>query len=361
MKLLSSVVSLALIACRRRAAHGAAGGSRRRIARRRRAIPADARPPKGMCRVWIDGVPAAQQPAATDCPTAVKNRPANARVLFGDDFADSAKTKTGDKPKLPPNIKGFTGVKPARRRFCRSDHRDSKSRVEGRDARDAIRHPERLLCARPSTLDPAAFTLLGASQRPRSVPPRPRRVRRRRAADRTRHRHRADARGVRDDRARRRTPHRDVSRARLRRASARARARRGAASGSSPAPARARRSRSGRSPRRSSRTTTLKVGVVNREREATPETPSWNVIIVTTGIARRWFEEGDILATDTIVVDEIHQTSAELELCLALGKRVGCRYVWLSATVNPAVLRALPRLGRRARGLRLRSEEGRAT
>jgi hypothetical protein len=80
----------------------------------------------------------------------------------------------------------------------------------------------------------------------------------------------------------------------------------------------------------------LKVGVVNREREATPETPTWNVIVVTTGIARRWFEEGDILKSDTIVVDEIHQTSAELELCLALGKRVGCRYVWLSATVNPA-------------------------
>jgi hypothetical protein len=80
----------------------------------------------------------------------------------------------------------------------------------------------------------------------------------------------------------------------------------------------------------------LKVGVVNREREATPETPTWNVIVVTTGIARRWFEEGDILKTDTIIVDEIHQTSAELELCLALGKRVGCRFVWLSATVNPA-------------------------
>src|SRR3954462_3332537 len=82
-------------------------------------------------------------------------------------------------------------------------------------------------------------------------------------------------------------------------------------------------------------TADLRVGVVNREREATPETPTWNVIIVTTGIARRWFEEGDILATDTLVVDEIHQTSAELELCLALGKRAGCRFVWLSATVNP--------------------------
>ncbi|HJU88209.1 MAG TPA: DEAD/DEAH box helicase [Gemmatimonadaceae bacterium] len=79
----------------------------------------------------------------------------------------------------------------------------------------------------------------------------------------------------------------------------------------------------------------LKVGVVNREREATPETPSWNVVIVTTGIARRWFQDGDILPQDTLVVDEIHQTSAELELCLALGKRVGCRFIWLSATVDP--------------------------
>jgi ATP-dependent helicase HrpA len=83
------------------------------------------------------------------------------------------------------------------------------------------------------------------------------------------------------------------------------------------------------------RTDTLRVGVVNREREATPETPTWSVIVVTTGIARRWFQDGDILATDTLVVDEIHQTSAELELCLALGKRVGCRFIWLSATVDP--------------------------
>jgi ATP-dependent helicase HrpA len=82
-------------------------------------------------------------------------------------------------------------------------------------------------------------------------------------------------------------------------------------------------------------TTDLRVGVVNREREATPETPTWNVIVVTTGIARRWFQDGDIQPQDTLIVDEIHQTSAELELCLALGKRVGCRFIWLSATVDP--------------------------
>jgi hypothetical protein len=80
----------------------------------------------------------------------------------------------------------------------------------------------------------------------------------------------------------------------------------------------------------------LAVGVVNREREATPETPGWNVVIVTTGIARRWFQDDLITGRDTVIVDEIHQTSAELELCLALGKRAGCRYIWLSATVDPS-------------------------
>ncbi len=79
----------------------------------------------------------------------------------------------------------------------------------------------------------------------------------------------------------------------------------------------------------------LKVGVVNREREATPETASCNVVVVTTGIARRWLTDDLVFPRDTVVVDEIHQTSAELELCLALGKRVGVRFIWLSATVDP--------------------------
>ncbi len=84
----------------------------------------------------------------------------------------------------------------------------------------------------------------------------------------------------------------------------------------------------------------LRVGVVNREREATPETPGWNVVVVTTGIARRWLTDELVTGRDTIVSDEIHQTSAELELCLALAKRAGCRFIWLSATVDPTVYRA---------------------
>jgi ATP-dependent helicase HrpA len=83
----------------------------------------------------------------------------------------------------------------------------------------------------------------------------------------------------------------------------------------------------------------LRVGVVNREREATPETAACNVVVVTTGIARRWLTDGLVNKQDTIVVDEIHQTSAELELCLALGKRNNCRFIWLSATVDPTIYR----------------------
>ncbi|MGI8496782.1 MAG: hypothetical protein ACR2OG_04255 [Gemmatimonadaceae bacterium] len=47
-------------------------------------VSAGDRPPPGMCRIWIDGVPADHQPAPTDCATAIRRRPNNARVLFGD-------------------------------------------------------------------------------------------------------------------------------------------------------------------------------------------------------------------------------------------------------------------------------------
>lgn len=56
-------------------------------------IPPGQRPPAGMCRIWIDGVPPGQQPAPTDCQTAVANKPANARVIWGDQTAFPGKGK----------------------------------------------------------------------------------------------------------------------------------------------------------------------------------------------------------------------------------------------------------------------------
>ena len=70
-------------------------------------IPQESRPPAGMCRIWLDDVPAGQQPAPTDCATAVKNKPQNGRVIFGDDYAK--KDDKGEKKKSPPPfVKSFT-------------------------------------------------------------------------------------------------------------------------------------------------------------------------------------------------------------------------------------------------------------
>ena len=52
-------------------------------------IPPGHMPPAGMCRIWIDGVPPGRQPAPTDCATAERNRPSNARVIYGAESAGS--------------------------------------------------------------------------------------------------------------------------------------------------------------------------------------------------------------------------------------------------------------------------------
>jgi hypothetical protein len=67
---------------------------------RRDTIPAAYNPPPGMCRIWVDGVPAAQQPAPTDCSSAVKNRPANGRVIFG--------ARVEESGKQPPFLRSFS-------------------------------------------------------------------------------------------------------------------------------------------------------------------------------------------------------------------------------------------------------------
>jgi hypothetical protein len=61
---------------------------------REQIVPPAFYPPAGMCRIWINQVPAAQQPAPTDCASAVRNRPANGKVLFGDQPPKGKKNKT---------------------------------------------------------------------------------------------------------------------------------------------------------------------------------------------------------------------------------------------------------------------------
>ena len=69
--------------------------------RRDQVVPPGFYPPAGMCRIWVNGVPATQQPAPTDCASAVRNRPANGKVLFGDDPPKGKKGKS-DKTKSSP-------------------------------------------------------------------------------------------------------------------------------------------------------------------------------------------------------------------------------------------------------------------
>jgi hypothetical protein len=70
-------------------------------------IPVNERPPGGMCRIWVDGLPAARQPAPTDCDAAVRNRPPNARVIFGSDFAQPDPRKVElDEKKGPAGSRG---------------------------------------------------------------------------------------------------------------------------------------------------------------------------------------------------------------------------------------------------------------
>lgn len=63
-------------------------------------IPKSHRPPPGMCRVWLDDVPPGQQPASTDCKSALRSKPAKARVIFGDDYVDRDRRRE-------PSLKGF--------------------------------------------------------------------------------------------------------------------------------------------------------------------------------------------------------------------------------------------------------------
>src|SRR5688572_21589227 len=74
-------------------------------------IPASSRPPAGMCRIWLDDVPAAQQPAPTDCASAVRNRPAKGRVIFGDDYVKTKPKGDDTSSKGKPAIKGFAPPK----------------------------------------------------------------------------------------------------------------------------------------------------------------------------------------------------------------------------------------------------------
>jgi len=91
-------------------------------------VPRTHLPPPGMCRIWLDNVPASQQPAPTDCASAVRNLPRNGRVVFSEEprtnprlpMVKSLKDPDAPrKPADPPAAPAKTGpdgkpIKPVR-------------------------------------------------------------------------------------------------------------------------------------------------------------------------------------------------------------------------------------------------------
>jgi hypothetical protein len=78
-------------------------------------VPSAQRPPPGMCRIWLVNVPAGKQAAPTDCATAVRNRPANGFVVFGDSAAKAIPPvgrPVQQRPPAPPPTKTKVVVPP---------------------------------------------------------------------------------------------------------------------------------------------------------------------------------------------------------------------------------------------------------
>lgn len=69
-------------------------------------VPKEHMPPPGMCRIWLDGVPATQQPAPTDCPTAIRNRPPNGKVVFGP--RENRRADDKEPPVVKTDLRGTT-------------------------------------------------------------------------------------------------------------------------------------------------------------------------------------------------------------------------------------------------------------
>ena len=67
------------------------------------AVPQTHLPPPGMCRIWLNNVPPAQQPAPTDCASAVRNQPRNGRVIFSEQLRNQQlPVKSLKEPPPPP-------------------------------------------------------------------------------------------------------------------------------------------------------------------------------------------------------------------------------------------------------------------
>jgi hypothetical protein len=102
---LGLVLSVGVAEAQRRPSNS--GRAQTEQSRRDPVVPKGFAPPAGMCRIWINGVPPNKQPAPTDCASAVRNRPANGKVLFGE---DPSRAKGNSKKKKSSATDGLVDL-----------------------------------------------------------------------------------------------------------------------------------------------------------------------------------------------------------------------------------------------------------
>ncbi len=102
-------------------------------------VPDAFTPPVGLCRLWINGVPASQQPAPTDCANAIRNRPANAAVVFG----PQRRSETTEMPSFAgrAQLPVMRQLAPSARAIRPRD--DVRDRAADTAAKPAPRKPEK--------------------------------------------------------------------------------------------------------------------------------------------------------------------------------------------------------------------------
>jgi hypothetical protein len=122
-------------------------------------VPPGHRPPAGMCRVWIDDVPPGRQPAPTDCVSAVRNRPPNARVLYGDDAAKPgrgvARRERGDRARNRDRERDRRDVVLDRCSSAATPHERELCEIEQRRRERVVR--DRVATPREGTIDRSRY------------------------------------------------------------------------------------------------------------------------------------------------------------------------------------------------------------
>lgn len=108
-------------------------------------VPPGHLPPRGMCRVWVDGVPPGQQPPVTSCAQAEQDRlryGASARVIYGDreSFRGRGNGKFRDRERRECQLRDAVVIDGRVVDVCSDDN--ARGNRRGRDAGRRIDHDD---------------------------------------------------------------------------------------------------------------------------------------------------------------------------------------------------------------------------